>query len=384
MNKSFRVLVICTLVGLFTAMSAGVYAGNKDRSGQAGAQHLLIDPWARSNGWGTAGVAEIRGLEAIHSNIAGMAFTNRTQVGFSRVQYLSGSGAGIAINTFALSQALFSKDKETGRRLKDFGVLGVSAFIMKFGDIPITTTDQPEGNMGTFSPSMNYIGIHYAKSFNNFIHGGVSIKVVTETGSSDCRATGIAIDAGVQYLSGAYENFKIGLTMKNIGLPMRYRGDGLSVRGVVNNTSHELTLEQRSADYELPSLLTIGLSYDFLIWTGEYKNMTKDDRIDEGLTRDDAEHRITLAGSFTANSFSRDVFSFGIEYGFRKFFMIRAGYAIEGGMWKESTCTTWYTGPSAGVTFAIPIKNTRLLIDYAYRFTNRWKGNHYIGLKFEM
>ena len=384
MNKSFRVLVICTLVGLFTAMSAGVYAGNKDRSGQAGAQHLLIDPWARSNGWGTAGVAEIRGLEAIHSNIAGMAFTNRTQVGFSRVQYLSGSGAGIAINTFALSQALFSKDKETGRRLKDFGVLGVSAFIMKFGDIPITTTDQPEGNMGTFSPSMNYIGIHYAKSFNNFIHGGVSIKVVTETGSSDCRATGIAIDAGVQYLSGAYENFKIGLTMKNIGLPMRYRGDGLSVRGVVNNTSHELTLEQRSADYELPSLLTIGLSYDFLIWTGEYKNMSKDDRIDEGLTRDDAEHRITLAGSFTANSFSRDVFSFGIEYGFRKFFMIRAGYAIEGGMWKESTCTTWYTGPSAGVTFAIPIKNTRLLIDYAYRFTNRWKGNHYIGLKFEM
>lgn len=384
MNKSFRVLVICTLVGLFTAMSAGVYAGNKDRSGQAGAQHLLIDPWARSNGWGTAGVAEIRGLEAIHSNIAGMAFTNRTQVGFSRVQYLSGSGAGIAINTFALSQALFSKDKETGRRLKDFGVLGVSAFIMKFGDIPITTTDQPEGNMGTFSPSMNYIGIHYAKSFNNFIHGGVSIKVVTETGSSDCRATGIAIDAGVQYLSGAYENFKIGLTMKNIGLPMRYRGDGLSVRGVVNNTSHELTLEQRSADYELPSLLTIGLSYDFLIWTGEYKNMSKDDRIDEGLTRDDAEHRITLAGSFTANSFSRDVFSFGIEYGFRKFFMIRAGYAIEGGMWKESTCTTWYTGPSAGVTFAIPIKNTRLLLDYAYRFTNRWKGNHYIGLKFEM
>ena len=116
MNKSFRVLIICTLVGLFTAMSAGVYAGNKDRSGQAGAQHLLIDPWARSNGWGTAGVAEIRGLEAIHSNVAGMAFTNRTQVGFSRVQYLAGSGAGIAINTFGLSQALFSKDKETGRR----------------------------------------------------------------------------------------------------------------------------------------------------------------------------------------------------------------------------------------------------------------------------
>ena len=55
--------------------------------------------------------------------------------------------------------------------------------------------------------------------------------------------------------------------------------------------------------------------------------------------------------------------------------------------------TTWYTGPSLGATFGIPLmskkkmqekgtKNPpRLYLDYSYRFTNRWGGNHCVGLK---
>src|SRR5574344_1458417 len=101
MNKLYRTLIICTLVGVFTALSVNLFAGNRDRSGQAGAQHLLIDPWARSTGWGTAGVAEIRGLEAVYSNIAGMAFVNKTEIGFSQTQYLVG-GSGIQINSLVL------------------------------------------------------------------------------------------------------------------------------------------------------------------------------------------------------------------------------------------------------------------------------------------
>jgi hypothetical protein len=58
-------------------------------------------------------------------------------------------------------------------------------------------------------------------------------------------------------------------------------------------------------------------------------------------------------------------------------------------MWNPNTSTTWYSGPSAGVSLGVPLVkkskgNTRLLFDYAYRFTNRWKGNHYIGIKVEL
>ena len=386
MNKIYSRLIIITVIGIIMSGSLVTFAGNKDRSGQAGAQHLLIDPYARTNGWGTAGVAEIRGLEAIFSNVAGLAFTNKTEFGFSHTRYLTGSGAGIGINSFSIAQHLSRKNKEG--ILKDYGVLALSVFSMGFGDIQITTVNQPEGGMGNFSPNLTYIGVSYAKSFNRFIHGGASVKLITES-ISDVRATGFTIDAGIQYMAGSYEHFKIGITMKNLGLPMNYKGDGLSVRGVVNTTDHELTLEQRSAEYEMPSLLTIGASYDFLIWTGEYKEMDKEVRKDEGLTRDDAEHRITLAASFTANSFSRDVFSFGIEYGFSRYFMVRAGYNAENGMWNPATAQTWYSGPSAGVSLGIPLVkknkgNTRILLDYAYRFTNRWKGNHCVGIKVEL
>ena len=43
-----------------------------------------------------------------------------------------------------------------------------------------------------------------------------------------------------------------------------------------------------------------------------------------------------------------------------------------------------YAGPSAGVTFAAPLSkkgNQRLYIDYSYRFTKRYKGNHYMSLR---
>ena len=95
------------------------YAGNKDRSGQAGAGELLINPWARSAGWGSVTTANVKGLESMFTNVAGMAFTRRTELIFSHTTWLKGSGCTIA--NFGLSQ-----------RLGESGVLGLSVFSMKF------------------------------------------------------------------------------------------------------------------------------------------------------------------------------------------------------------------------------------------------------------
>ena len=336
-----------------------------------------------------AGVAEIRGLESVYSNVAGLTYVKKTDFAFNRTQYLVGSNCGININALAFAQHL--------GKTRDFGTLALSFSAMGFGNIQITTVNQPEGGLGTFSPSLSVIGIHYAKSFNNFIKGGVSLKIVNER-IADLHATGFALDAGVQYIAGKFENFKIGVTLKNIGLPMSYKGDGLSYRGRINNTTVEQTLAVRSAEYEMPSLLAIGISYDFLFFGGEYANMSKAELEEEGLTRDDAAHRITLAGTFTANSYSRDIFALGLEYGFMNYFMIRAGYALENVTKRTETDEegnelntilfnndSFFAGPSVGATAVIPLKkgNTgaRIYIDYAYRFTNKWRGNHVMGIK---
>lgn len=392
MKNIYKSLIVCTLVALLSVgTSYNVLAGNRDRSGQAGASHLLIDPWARSSGMANAGVAEIRGLESVYSNIAGLTAVKKTEFCFNRTQYLVGSNCGINLNAFAFAQHL-------GKEGKDFGTLAVSFTSMGFGDIPITTVAQPEGGLGTFSPSLNYIGVHYAKSFNNFIKGGVSLKIVNEK-IADLHAMGFALDAGIQYTAGAYENFKIGVTLKNIGLPMSYKGDGASVRGFISNTSVEQTLELRSAEFEMPALLSIGLSYDFLWFGGEYAEMNKEDLRAEGLTRDDASNRLTICGAFTANSYSRDIFSLGLEYGFKNIFMVRAAYGLESLTRKKEiqadgsetvaavlmNSDSFFTGPSVGATVAIPLvkgnQGAKIYIDYAYRFTQKWRGNHLIGIK---
>ena len=381
MKNLYKSLIICTISALVSASTSMVFAGNRDRSGQAGASHLLIDPWAHTAGMAGAGVAEVRGLESVFSNVAGLTSVKKTELSFNRTQYLVGSNAGVALNAFGIAQHL-------GKN-RDFGVISVSFFSQSFGDVMITTTDQPEGGLGTFSPTLTYIVLHYAKSFNNFIKGGISIKVINER-ISDSKATGFAIDAGVQYVTGKFENFKIGVTLKNIGLPMTYKGDGLSVRARIPSQSYEQTLEMRSAEFEMPSLLSIGVSYDLLFFGGEYAEMTKEELAEEGLTRDEAEHRITFAGAFTANSYTRDVFSLGIEYGFRNIFMVRAGYSLESiskgaasDMYETAAILfnseSFFAGPAVGATAVIPltkerVKKTvgpRIYIDYGYRFTNK-------------
>ena len=50
MNKSFRYIVLSFVV-LLGLSAPQAFAGNKDRSGQAGASELLINPWAATSGW---------------------------------------------------------------------------------------------------------------------------------------------------------------------------------------------------------------------------------------------------------------------------------------------------------------------------------------------
>ena len=57
-----------------------VLAGNDDRRGTAGAGELLINPWARSAGWGNVNTASGSGLDALFTNVAGLGHTTGTTI----------------------------------------------------------------------------------------------------------------------------------------------------------------------------------------------------------------------------------------------------------------------------------------------------------------
>jgi hypothetical protein len=330
-------------------------AGNKDRSGQAGASELLINPWARSTGWGSVGTSCTIGLEAMFTNIAGTALTTGTEIIFSYTEWLKGSGVNVM--AFGFSQKLGANK----------GVISAAVMTMSFGEIEITTVSSPEGGLGTFKPNYLNINLAYAKAFSNSIYGGLNLKIISES-ISDVSAIGIALDAGIQYITGEKQQIKFGIALKNVGAPIKFSGDGLSFRGIIpghGNDNDLFTVEQRSAKYELPATLRIGASYDFLM--GEW-------------------HRITLAGNFTSNSFSKDQLTLGLEYGLKYYFQIRGGFTYQGGMFENSVADrgTVFTGPSAGFTVSLPFnkeKGSGIAIDYSYRTTNPYAGTHCIGLK---
>ena len=91
--KNFKnILRNTAFIGAAVLTCTSVFAGNEDRVGSAGASQLLVNPWARSTGSADAGIANVNGIEGTFTNIAGLAFTDKTQLKFNYTNWLGNSG----------------------------------------------------------------------------------------------------------------------------------------------------------------------------------------------------------------------------------------------------------------------------------------------------
>ena len=45
---------------------------------------------------------------------------------------------------------------------------------------------------------------------------------------SNLKANGVALDAGIRYVTGEQDQIKFGIALKNVGPVMRFKGDGLA------------------------------------------------------------------------------------------------------------------------------------------------------------
>ena len=358
MKKSFRYIVLSFVV-LMGLSAPQAFAGNKDRSGQAGAAELLINPWAASSGWGNAGMSFAHGVEAIFGNVAGISSCRSLDVNFSHTSWLVGIGNDTRISSFGLLA-----------RVGESSVLGLSLMTFSIGEIEINTTQNPDGGLGTFKPNLMNINLSFAKSFSNSISGGFNLKIISES-IKDMSGVGVALDAAIMYVTGPYDNIHFGVTLKNIGPTMKFSGDGLSFRAfLVQGSTQQFTMVQRVDDFELPTQLSIAAAYDFLF----------------------AEtNRLTIAGNFSSNSFTNDQFTAGLEYAWKEMFMVRAGYTYENGIWSkkgiidDTECMNVNRGLSAGASIQVPLSKKenamKIAVDYSYRDTYVFNGTHSVGAR---
>lgn len=340
-------LLLFTMVGFST-----MYAGNPDRQGEAGANELLFNPWASSAGLHSLNTSSIFGVDAMRLNVAGISRGyNKAMISVSNTRLFEGSDLQFNALGFVV---------KTGKS----GAFGVSLAAVDFGDIPITTENSPEGTGATFSPSFYHMGLGYSYTYANKISVGILVRVIGES-TSNVSAIGAAIDAGVQYVSGERDNFKLGISLRNIGTPMKFGGSGLNFtsKNPGNSLSdYQLTFQHRAEGFELPSVLNMGFSYDFYL---------SNDMFVRGVS------------NFTSNAFSLDQVGAGAEFFFKKLLVLRAAYKYEIGA-SSIEENNIYSGFAGGFTVNVPMskkKKNTLALDYSYRTTYRFRGTHNFGIR---
>ena len=283
--KKISLLIILLAFGF-----SSTFAGDVSRKGTNGAEQLLVPVGAKSIATGGAFISDVKGVEAIYYNPAGLDLAGRSEAMFSYMNYL----ADIKVSFFALSA-----------NLGDLGTFGLSFKTFNLGDIPITTFEQPDGTGATYSPSLMTAGLTYSKQITDRVSAGATLKVIYEA-ITNVSATGAAIDFGVQYKFP--NNMRLGVAVTNIGSNMSYRGPDMQTKQSIPGNPPGAgfgVYEPSTEEFQIPSYFELSTSYKYDFNQQNY---------------------LMLAGKFTNNNFFEDVLSFGLEYGFLNTFYLRGGY----------------------------------------------------------
>lgn len=337
-----------------------------ERVGQAGATELLINTMPRSSALNGLDIGSTDGIEAAMVNPAGIARTTGTELLFSHARWLVGTDIGV--NVFGFSQSLGP----------DAGTLGLNINAFSLGDFVRTTVNQPDGQLGTFRMTYFNIGISYAKKFTDRIHVGTTVRVINQS-TPEVGATGVAFDAGIQYRAGRKDRIKLGIALRNVGPTMQFTGDGLANRVLFqSNNDYTSTVNLPTATFEIPTVLSMGGSYDFFLG--------------DALT-------LSTTAAFISNSFYFNQGGLGLALNYKDYVVLRGSFLYEPGIFGEVIGVDGrynaYTGFATGATFQIPVRNGKLdangnesfsafSLDMSYRTTNPFGGTFVFGARIDV
>jgi hypothetical protein len=341
LKKHTMVFKILLLVAV---MMIDVLASGGKRNGTAGAQELLIPVGARGLAFNGAYISGISGVEAIYYNPAGLgSLTSGTEAMFSYMNYI----ADIGVSYAAL-----------GTGFEGFGTIGLSIKSLDFGDIPITTTQNPYGTGSSFSPTYVVLGLTYANALTDRILVGVNLNLISEK-IMRTSATGFSVDAGVQYNGIAnVEGLQFGIVLKNFGPQMSFDGpDLLRIAEDQNSLRGDQFYKIEGAAFELPSQLEFGVAYE--------RSFAND-------------YRTTFITSFQNNNFANDEYRLGAEFAFKEMFFLRGGYSYVAEAVDVEEEQLF--GPTFGAGFKLDT-GIDLTVDYAYRVANFFDSNHMFAVK---
>lgn len=333
MNRTLLILAFVLGVASTPGQAQGRDVDGDERAGTAAASYLLVPTTARTASLGnglTGGLSTLSGVEALQTNPAALTSNTGTQALFSYTGYV----ADIGVNFFGVAQ--------------NFGASNVALTVTSwdFGDIARTTAVNSDPTSLTFQASTVVVGASYARRFTDRISAGVTAKGIAET-IDDINGSAIAFDAGMTYNVGD-SGLQFGVALRNFGTKMSYSGTGLTRSETLGGSPGPFPLVIATEQFELPSLLSFGASY-----TRSFEgNLTA-----------------TALGNFRSNAYDQAEFAGGLELGYDNLVYARFGANLMPVM-SQNNFEFWNVG--AGIN--LPISNSGIAVDYAYRQTEAFGG----------
>ena len=328
-----KIKIVLLALGILLLSLCSAFAGNSLKNGTAGATELLIPVGARSTALGGAVIADVKGVESMYWNPAGLATLQGTEFALSHQPYL----ANINVNWGALAT-----------NIEGFGSVGASVKVVSIGNIEETTTDHPEGTGNVFNPTLSVIGLTYARTLTANVSVGATAMLINES-IFNVSANGLAFDFGVIY-DPRWKGVKFGMAIKNYGPQMSFSGNGFDLSSEQLGTRN---VRSQNSSFELPGHIDLGASYNFL---------------------NNGKHSATFNGNFRSNNFTEDFYQGGVEYGYDESYFLRAGY-------NYSTQKSYLYGVSLGAGVIVPMGSSKLAFEYSWTETKVFTDNQYFSLR---
>jgi hypothetical protein len=331
-----NLLALCVCAAALWGLAAPGAAAQDDRVGTAAMEELLVPVTPRTVALGSAltgGLSTLSGVEAVQSNPAALLSSTGTSAMFSRTEYV----ADIGINYVGIAQRFGSNS------------IAITVTNWDYGDIFRTTEASPEINPElTWSASVFTVGATYGRQFTDRIAAGVTLKGLGRE-IDNVSAGGVAFDAGVTYVVGE-SGLRFGVSLKNFGTEMSFEGEGLNrpIGTQGPGGAGQVGGEIDDLPAQLPSTLDFGASY----------------------TRQFAGN-VSLTGlaNFRSVSYDLDQYAAGVELGYADLLFVRGGVNLTA----EPDMDMWESW-NVGAGLNLDVSGTNILVDYAYRPTDRFGG----------
>ncbi len=318
--------------------------GTQDNTAYGGAsgEFLLLGAGARGQALGGAYAALATDVTAMYYNAAGLAQLARPGAQVTSNSYIAGTKytwAGIA---FPMSGGV----RAIGISLGSFG----------FGDQPVYTVANPDGDGRTYSVRQTFISGTYAQNFSDRFAAGFSLKFIADR-LGTAKGNAFALDFGTNFhASVGPRPIRASFVIQNLGSNLKHSGQDLIVGvtrqpplGTVDVPQEPQSAQLSTTSWTLPVVFRVGVALDL-------------------VTR--GSNRVTVLSEFTQPN-NTNIGQRGFSIAGRASYTIHTDLQINditlGMPTKESSGNFTSAGLALGGGLEYARGSTRLGFDYAWR-----------------